>query len=68
MVASSSDVKDARTFLAGRKVRVSPRRFATAAKQLGKTFAELLALIMRLQMGGQGLGPAPIGERLARKR
>lgn len=71
MAASNVDVRRARAFLRKRSIPtrvISPRRFATAAKELGKSFADVLALIMRLRMGGQGLGPAPIGERVATMR
>ena len=69
MAVSNVDVRKARAFLVGKGARnISPRKFATAAKDLGKTFAELLRMIGRLSMGGQGLGPAPIAEEIAREK
>lgn len=67
---SGVDVRRARAFLQARNVTsraVSPRRFAVAAAELGKSFTELLRLIRRLSMAGQGIGQAPIAEELARK-
>lgn len=71
MIATPADVRRARAFLHERGVpfeSVAPRRFATASKELGRTFADLLSLIMRLQAGGQGMGQAPIAERIAMEK
>lgn len=68
MPATNADVRRASAFLTERGSAISPRRFATAAKELGRTFAELLELIGALKMGGQGRGPAPIAEKIAREQ
>lgn len=67
MPAANADVRRASAFLSERGISsISPRRLATAAQELGKTFAAVLELIMTLRSGGQGQGPAPIAERIAK--
>lgn len=70
MAMSNVDVRRARKFLHGHGIKpsvISPRRFATAASELGKTFSDLLALIRRLASAGQGQGQAPIAKQIAEK-
>lgn len=65
---SPKEVRQARAFLQMRGFETSmmpPRLFAMTAKREGKTFGELLNLIARLKMGGQGLGQSPEAEQLA---
>lgn len=66
MAVSNADVRRARAFLFGHGApSISPRRFASAAKELGLSFAKVLALIMRMRAGGQGQGQAPEATRIA---
>ena len=68
MAALNVDVRRARKFLFDHNLgHISPRRFATAASELGLTFSKLLAMIMRMRGGGQGEGQAPIATRVAMK-
>ena len=56
MPASPKEIRKARSFLYARGLPVqtiSPRRFASAAKELGIGFRELLAFIARLYGAGQ---------------
>ena len=51
------EVRKARAFLRRRGIathQVSPRKFAAASKEQGKTFGELLRFIGRLLDGAQG--------------
>lgn len=55
--ASRNEIRAARAWLQKRGIgtaTVSPRRFANSAKELDKGFSELLSLIARLELGGQG--------------
>lgn len=67
---TNATVRDARSFLFRHGIGpsvISPRRFAAASHELGKSFAKVLELIMALQSGGQGVGQAPIATRIAEK-
>ena len=71
MAVKPVDIRRARAFLRKRNVPsrvVSPRRRAATADELGKSFSETLKLLAQLLMGGQGLGPAPIAQRIAEKQ
>jgi tRNA isopentenyl-2-thiomethyl-A-37 hydroxylase MiaE len=53
---SPEEVRKARAFLRRRGIathQISPRKFAAAAKEQGKTFTELLRFIGRLMDGAQ---------------
>lgn len=70
MATAPVNIRKARAFLQKRNVPsqvISPRRFAMTAEELGKTFGETLKLLAQLMMGGQGLGPAPIAQKIAEK-
>lgn len=57
MIAAPKEVRAARAWLRKRGITtpmISPKRFASAAKELNKSFRETLALLARLYMGGQG--------------
>ena len=71
MKLSAKKVRSARAFLRRKGIRttdISPRDFAAAAEQRGTSFAETLRLVASLQLGTQGKGPAPIAEKLARRK
>jgi hypothetical protein len=71
MATEAKKVRQARAFLQQRGIRtadMSPRQFAGAAGQLGKSFRDTLRMVAVLQMAGQGQGPAPIAREIARKR
>lgn len=56
-MVSPKEIRAARAWLQRRGIparEVSPKRFASAAKELDKGFRELLQYLARLQMGGQG--------------
>lgn len=56
MGVSPAEVRAARAFLRQRGVstkEIPPRKFANAAKELGKGFRELLSYLRRLRSGGQ---------------
>ena len=70
MAVAPVDIRKARAFLRKRNIPsrvISPRRFAMTAAELSKTFSETLKLLAQLMMGGQGLGPAPIAQKIAEK-
>ncbi len=53
------EVRQARKFLRDQKlttVDISPKLFAITAKRTKQSFRELLAVVARLKMAGQGLG------------
>lgn len=53
------EIRQARSFLQSRGLTtsdISPKLFAITAKKVNKTFVELLAIVARLKMAGQGLG------------
>lgn len=50
---SPAYVREARAFLRGRKIGMSPRKFAMASQEQGKTFSELLRFLIRLMQGSQ---------------
>lgn len=57
MPAKPPEIRAARAFLRKRGItskEIPPRKFANAAKELGKTFAELLRYLMTIRSGGQG--------------
>ena len=62
MALSNADVRRARAFLQNRgfsTATISPRQFAEAAVELGRSFGETLKVIAELTLGTQGRGPAP---------
>lgn len=64
------ETRQARAFLVGRGLGpsdLSPADFAGASKELGKGFGDTLKLVAALAMGGQGCGPAPIAEAIAKR-
>ena len=58
MSVSAGELRQARSYLRGKAKAgskdIPPRRFAAASKEMGIGYKELLALIARLQSGGQG--------------
>lgn len=61
-------VQAARAYLRRKKVSfkvVPPRKLASAKEETGKEFPELLRMIARLMMQGQGVGQAPRATRIA---
>jgi|TARA_R110000751_G_scaffold45764_3_gene103530 hypothetical protein len=53
---AAAEIRAAKSFLERRKIssdEVSPRKFAKAAKELGKSFDEVLQLLARTLSGGQ---------------
>lgn len=61
-------IRKARFFLQRKGLRtsdMSPRAFAEAAAETGKSFSDLLKTIAVLQLGGQGQGQAPQAAKLA---
>jgi hypothetical protein len=70
MSVKPKEVREARAFLQKRGFStgdIPPRLFASAAKQMNKSFSDLLKEIARLQLGGQGQGQAPDATRIAEK-
>lgn len=65
---TAEETRQAREFLRSKRMLdiIPPRLLAASAKETGQSLAETLRFLARLQMGGQGLGPAPIAEELAR--
>ena len=56
MAATPPEVRKARAFLRSKGIstkEIPPRKFANAAKELGKGFRELLRYLMQLKSGGQ---------------
>lgn len=56
MAVSPAEVRAARAFLRQRGIttkEIPPRKFANAAKELGKGFREVLRYLMALRSGGQ---------------
>lgn len=57
------EIRKARAYLQNAGIRtsdISPRRFVTAAKEMGKGFRQTLKHLVLLLSGGQGLGPSKI--------
>lgn len=55
-------IREARAYLMSKGVKpsdISPRKFAAASKEMGKSFRETLNRLALLMAGGQGEGPAP---------
>lgn len=55
MTATAAEVRAAKAFLKKRKVTppIGPAQFASAAKEQGKSFSELIRFIMRTYQGQQ---------------
>ncbi len=70
MIVKPKEARQARAFLQKKGIPsrvIPPKLFAITAKRENKTFSELLKLISRLMLGGQGQGQAPEGTKLAEK-
>jgi hypothetical protein len=64
-----AEIRQARAFL-GKKKKVSPKKFAQASKEVGKSFAETMKIIRAMIAAGTGRTPStqsPIAERIAEK-
>lgn len=59
MTPKPIEIRKASAFLQARRKNISPRDFAAASAELGKSFAETLALITKLMAAGQGQGDFP---------
>lgn len=57
---TAQEIASAKDYLAGRSVSVSPRRFASASKELGKGYDQTLKYLVLLLSGGSGVGPSRI--------
>ena len=71
MPINNVEVRRARAFLRKRGVPsrvMSPRKFAEAAEQTGKSFSQLLRMTARLMMGGQGQGQAKEARQIATQK
>jgi hypothetical protein len=55
-------VKQANEFIQAAGLQMSPRELAILAKTLGRPFSEVVQAVSRMQMAGQGGGPAPIAQ------
>lgn len=63
--------REARAWLVKRKIspsKIRPRDLADTSARLGKSFAEIIKLVMVLKSAGSGVGPSPVAEELAKKR
>lgn len=61
-------VQQAAQFIQSNGLTMSPRELALLAKTLGRPFNEVVQAISRMQMQGQGGGPAPIATLINQQR
>lgn len=60
MTTKPKDIRAAAAFLEQKNAtNISPKDFAAASAELSKSFADTLALISKLMMGGQAQGDFP---------
>lgn len=57
---TAQEIQQAKAYLAGTNLPISPRRLAGAAKELGKSLADTIRYLNLLLAGGSGDQPAPI--------
>lgn len=61
-------VQQAGEFLKASGLQMSPRELAVMAKALGMPFSQVVQAVSRMQMAGQGGGPAPIAQGMNQQR